>query len=740
MLKCIEIFHQENTIHFLVFSDRNYKDISLASKSVYLIPILFLFGFYIYISTLNPAFLADDSPETITASVTLGIQHPPGYPLHALCGHLFNMIPIGDPSFRINMMSSIFSLLCFSVMAFFCRVFLSSFGENKNNTNKDYWTFINTSVVGSFLVLVFSNTFWGDSLSAKGGIYTLQCFILSCCLVFLPYDIRESISNRQNTAYAPNKNSLFLFIFFLGLGLANHWPIQIIFTLSLLPLIKSIPTLKKAVQSAVFLSLSLSPYLYLPLRCRLNPFLNLGDPITFHNFAKVLSRSYYKNQESNLIQQIFYNKTAYPFADLLSYCGKYPTREFSPLIIIIFSVGIYFLIRKVRKNILLLLVPILAFIFSPILFVNSPTHLFWTLDNFLLPIDLFISVLFGLGLFFLLITIKKQIIEQRRFSKWSKSIGGLLLIALLFPSITSDYFDHNRSNDQKSQYWAYDYSLNLLKTMKFHSVFFAEGDIDYFGQYYLKTVENRRPDNILIPTFLLFEPWGLKICQNQGLLSYKEQFVPTGTIPQTLIQKNLQGIITNNSRSIYFSESGNLFNLYFLQYHSNGSIFPSGLTYEYLFPGKNTWKLNIDKALNSFRIRDIQSSLMDSRVVSLTLRENYSTAYWASANFLRDNGIRSLDPFFGNAIILTRDHSKASKIWNDWGIYLARSRQWGRATKAFENSENEQINQQALTNWIKVEQDRGAENNALDLINSFSELFPSLKKLSSRSDAPNEKR
>jgi hypothetical protein len=309
----------------------------------------------------------------------------------------------------------------------------------------------------------------------------------------------------------------------------------------------------------------------------------------------------------------------------------------------------------------------------------------------------------------------------------------------LFSSIFSDYFDHRGSNDQKSQYWAFDYSLNLLKTMKFRSVFFAEGDIDYFGQYYLKTVENRRPDNILIPTFLLFEPWGLKIAQNQGLHSYKEQFAPTGTFPQTLIQNNLQGIINNCNRSIYFSENGNLFNLYFLQYHSNGSIFPSGLTYEYLFPEKHTLKLNIDEALNSFRIRDIQSSLIDSRDVSLTLRENYSTAYWASANFLRDNALQSLDPFFGNAIILTRDHGKASKIWNDWGIYLARSRQWDRATEAFKNSENEQINQQALINWIQAEQDRGAENNALALINSFSELFPSLKILSSRSEVQNEK-
>jgi hypothetical protein len=50
--------------------------------------------------------------------------------------------------------------------------------------------------------------------------------------------------------------------------------------------------------------------------------------------------------------------------------------------------------------------------------------------------------------------------------------------------------------------------MNLLKSLPAGSLFFAEGDEDYFPLYYLQGVEGRRPDVKMIPTFILFESWG----------------------------------------------------------------------------------------------------------------------------------------------------------------------------------------------------------------------------------------
>ncbi len=43
---------------------------------------------WLYLRTLSPAFPPNDSPETIAAAWSLGIQHPPGYPLATLLGRV----------------------------------------------------------------------------------------------------------------------------------------------------------------------------------------------------------------------------------------------------------------------------------------------------------------------------------------------------------------------------------------------------------------------------------------------------------------------------------------------------------------------------------------------------------------------------------------------------------------------------------------------------------------------------
>ena len=42
--------------------------------------------------------------EFVTAGVTHGITHPPGYPLYTLLGHLFTWLPI-EPATAVNLMS-----------------------------------------------------------------------------------------------------------------------------------------------------------------------------------------------------------------------------------------------------------------------------------------------------------------------------------------------------------------------------------------------------------------------------------------------------------------------------------------------------------------------------------------------------------------------------------------------------------------------------------------------------------
>jgi hypothetical protein len=64
----------------------------------------------LYAATMCRTVFWYDSAEYVTASVVLGIPHPPGYPLYTLIGHLFTRLPI-DPALAVNLMSAVFGAL-----------------------------------------------------------------------------------------------------------------------------------------------------------------------------------------------------------------------------------------------------------------------------------------------------------------------------------------------------------------------------------------------------------------------------------------------------------------------------------------------------------------------------------------------------------------------------------------------------------------------------------------------------
>jgi hypothetical protein len=65
----------------------------------------------VYSLTLAPdltqAYHSADGAELITAAVTLGIPHPPGYPTYIILGHVASRIPVGTLPLRFNLFSAL---------------------------------------------------------------------------------------------------------------------------------------------------------------------------------------------------------------------------------------------------------------------------------------------------------------------------------------------------------------------------------------------------------------------------------------------------------------------------------------------------------------------------------------------------------------------------------------------------------------------------------------------------------
>src|SRR5436305_10621903 len=83
----------------------------LASARVRLICAAFVFvaAITLYISTLAPTVTLVDSGELMLAAHTLGVAHPPGFPLYVLLAHIFTWLPIGSVATRVNFASAMFA-------------------------------------------------------------------------------------------------------------------------------------------------------------------------------------------------------------------------------------------------------------------------------------------------------------------------------------------------------------------------------------------------------------------------------------------------------------------------------------------------------------------------------------------------------------------------------------------------------------------------------------------------------
>jgi hypothetical protein len=64
--------------------------------------------FLLYLACLYPAIAPRDSADLIAAAMTLGVAHPPGYPLYALLGRAWlAVLPWGNAAYRMNLLSAL---------------------------------------------------------------------------------------------------------------------------------------------------------------------------------------------------------------------------------------------------------------------------------------------------------------------------------------------------------------------------------------------------------------------------------------------------------------------------------------------------------------------------------------------------------------------------------------------------------------------------------------------------------
>ncbi len=479
-----------------------------------------------FLQRLAPGVTGEDSGELIAAAWTLGIPHPPGYPLWCLLAYpILHLVDIGSIAWRGNLASAIFGA---AGVWFVAETVLALFGRR-------------LAAITAALVLAFSREYQEQAVVAE--VYTLGAALVALHLLLL---VRWSQSRRPATMYGAA----------LVVGIASaHYTLNIVVVpLSLMYIYLLDVRPRRFRRYLWFLLLTLPGwliYLYLPLRSLANPAMDWGNPETWSSFVDVVSRAQYRDL-------IVGDATFGPhFVEQLRVSGRQLAAEFTPWVGLAALVGMcvwtvteVVTARRAQNPpfavyaVSAMLALAAGALFAP----NYPLeyHWEWARTPYWIPVMVIASVFIGY------------------FSAISAYINKILYVILCFIFIASGYIVNFNQANRHNDHVVENYARGLLEGMAPGAVYFGGGDHTVFPAVYLQIVEGLRPD------VLLANRYGYPAAE---LYAVAGEQAPRFRPSEDEEQRLFEAVLTKTARPVYSAVP---------RLVSNATRVNEGLLYRYL--------------------------------------------------------------------------------------------------------------------------------------------------------------
>jgi hypothetical protein len=265
--------------------------------------LTFAAGLALYVYTLAPTLLPADSGEFQLVSATLGIAHPPGYPLYTLLGRLFTLIPLGDAAYRVNWMSAFFAAMTLALVSRATRRLTGSGGAGmvaalSLGAATTFWAQATTANIRSltalFTALLLTLLIEYERQTHHTSMGPASCILHPASCILHP---ASCILHPASCILRPASCTLPLFAFCFGLALTHHGSLAFLglpfaaFLLAIRPRLWARGRLLLRMGSAF--ALALAVLIYLPLRGAMDAPLNPGGLTTLRGFLNhVLARGF----------------------------------------------------------------------------------------------------------------------------------------------------------------------------------------------------------------------------------------------------------------------------------------------------------------------------------------------------------------------------------------------------------------------------------------------------------------
>jgi hypothetical protein len=449
------------------------KEGGFVQRGKWILLFLALFQFHLF-SAGGACVPYRDTGEMVVNAATLGVAHPPGYPLYVLAGKIAQALPWGNPAFKLNVVSAASSALA---GVFFVLLLAGLAGFGVAALAAGFWA--------------TSSIFW--ELSSVSEMYTLAILWLSVILWLVR---RASLAADPRAA---QKTWIFIF-FFIGLGFGVRTDLLLLAPLLVFLCWRQNGPVKTFLFGLWTLA-GLSIYLYLPLRSSQFPVLDWGHPDSFAGVMKslmrashgatldMLSKSYQAGENFKSQMALFLKDSA----GALSVAG-------APLAVL----GLAGLWRRHDGRFGLLAWLWLVFGVLFIFLGNLPPnpHAMAVLEaHFLVPqLAMALAVGAGLGL------VEKKIAGPLRATVFYGTLLALL---------SANAWAHAPRGVKRWNFYGEDYVTNLSRSALPGSVGVIREDVPLFGFWQKQITRGLRPDIVILAQGLAASPWYHKMVAQQ---------------------------------------------------------------------------------------------------------------------------------------------------------------------------------------------------------------------------------
>jgi len=469
--------------------------------------IVFLFGIFLYSWTLAPTVTLVDSGELILAARSLGVAHPPGFPLYVMLAHLASLVPIGNVAQRINFASAVFAALA-SAMTTLLMIELirtSSImvaarkrkkrvkqGKASGQVESSYLMFVPAIATG----LSFScfRTLWSYGTIAE--VYTLNTLLI-VSIIWLMFRWRRHIITDQrwkDSKFTPPICNFDWLLYtaagLFGLALGVHHVTVALILPALAILVwktQSVRffTSKRLLFAALISFLGLvAVYSYLPLAAARSPIMNWGkvDSLTTV-WWHITGRQY----------QVFLSFNSKIMGQELVTFGRFLVREFGywwlPVTPALALIGLSGLFKQDRAAFWFLLTIILADMAYGVSYFIAEDK-----DAYYLPTFISIAIAAGFGLYRLLSWVPPT------KAPWTAAISAALLPTL---ALVANWPFNNRRHD----FIAQDYIENMLASVEPNGLLLTLDWQVASPFFYTQEIESHRRDVKVVDINLLRRSW-----------------------------------------------------------------------------------------------------------------------------------------------------------------------------------------------------------------------------------------